>query len=181
MNLISLARKLSFGAAAVSICAALSSNAHAITSDSFTYSATKVGYYSISPSDLIHDGFSKSTEGHSNSWFGGTFTSESNSCYNTGVNLPEGSTITALVVWYSGTSGGSVFSYLVRQSLSNGSTENLGSIGATVLLTRSYRLINTTKSVVSNGLYNYMLGVCLPPNGSFSGARITYTYTNAGD
>ncbi len=159
----------------------LSGTAIAVTDTNFTYSTTKTGWLTIHPTDLAPaNDFSAS---HYDVDIGAGHLTSDNGCFNTGVNLPQNARVSSMETFYrSGGVGQRV--YLVRENLSTNSTEYLvlhffsDSGGLRTSVTNS---VPNAVRTVWNNVYSYGFSVCLLTNDRFEGARITYTYTNAGD
>jgi hypothetical protein len=159
-----------------------SGTAFAITDSAFTYSSAKTGYYGISnlgmapasvPADnmFLNPGMSGGLEG--------------SGCFHKGVNLPQGAVVTELVVYYAAIDEDDVVVTLKRQRLSDGNQQNIASKAMTDDLSGSRASdtvpITASRATIANGGFNYGFQVCLDSGGTFFGARITYTYTSAGD
>jgi hypothetical protein len=165
----------------------LAGAAHAITDTIFKYSAPKTGHYALDPiafapnqssdtyvigdvPDAVYD------------------TSGLGKCFGTGVNLPQGATMTAFAAWYSSDVNGNINVWLGRNKLSDGTFDYIAQLASTNT-TKTRRPMNTTipgslVASVDNALYSYHVGVCFGTSGAnsrFYGGRIAYTYTNAGD
>src|SRR3954467_7184372 len=80
----------------------LSSIAQAVTDTIFKYTNPKNGYYSIHPMAMAPDG-TFTAGAYINSYNSGTVTGSG--CFGTGVNLPQGATMTGLTVWFRSNSG----------------------------------------------------------------------------
>jgi hypothetical protein len=154
--------------------------AFAITDTTFTYSSPKTGYYGISnlgvapnsPSaDFVNPGQSGGLDG--------------TGCFHRGVNLPQGAVVTGLIVYYAAIDEDDVVVTLKRQRLSDGNEQNIASKAMTNDLSgmraSDTAPITASRATIANGQYNYGFMVCTDSGGSFFGARITYTYTSAGD
>jgi hypothetical protein len=176
--------RLIIAATSLAIVAAVSPAAQAATDTIYKYTTPKTGYFAISPLAMAAD--SEGADFFAN-FSGGSIklNANSNTCFMTGVNLPNGATITGVAVFYS--SGGS-FSpnfQMLQHKLSDGTlttianeslTDNTGS-------RKSKALTLQTPDVKVNNLANvYSFATCLgQPSNTFFGARIVYTYDNAGD
>jgi hypothetical protein len=106
-------------------------------------------------------------------------------CFNTGVNLPHGATMTRLSVWYSSGGNSNPLVQLLRHTLADGSF-NLIVSGSIVDVSgtrkqKNFAIADTPVAKANNAQYAYGLGVCLGSDTKFHGARLTYTYTHAGD
>ena len=177
------------GVFSVGLGVSLVGSAYAITSDSFTYQTRRSGYYSISPAAFSPDSNNiKYTKLSGLNTYLQNLTDtppENNSCFNTGLNLPQGATITYAVYWYNNyplqQSAQPAFG-LFRHGLHDGSNMFLAAIGSNTGFTgRTYKLAATPVSVVNNAAYTYTAKICLGYLDMFHGARIDYTYTSAGD
>jgi hypothetical protein len=161
---------------------AMGGTAVAITGTEFLYSSTKTGFLSIHPMDLAPD---SNNAQYSNDYLFPTLFAANVSCYSTGVNLPHGSRITQLAVWYSSPAGSDPVVLFVRNNLANGTSDSLITSGSIFNDSNTRKLavlpLAGGSSVVGNAGFSYGFGICPGVNGSFRGARITYTYTNAGD
>lgn len=161
----------------------VASPASAITDTIFKYTQTRNGYFGISPMAMAPDG-TGAADDFSITWSDG-LTSASNNCFNTGVNLPQGATITALRVYLQSAGTSDVFVRLVYSELAGNSGDLVSQtiandtatrVGATIVVPDSM-----PQRVVDNVNIVYGLGVCVGPGDVFYGARVNYTYTNAGD
>jgi hypothetical protein len=166
---------------------ALGGAAQAITDSVFKYSTAQTGYLTIDAVAMapMNTAAAASYFNHP----GGpleNFSSDLN-CFGTGVNLPQGATITALILWLSdsGAPPESLSAYLDRRMLGDGTFSLLAQkeeFGDGTGARRSYAIsVAPAAAKVSNKLYSYSFRVCLNLNDTFHTARITYTYTTAGD
>ena len=161
---------------------ALGGTVAALTASDFTYQTTKTGYLSIHPMALSAD---RDNADYIVSFIPGSLTTSTNACFSTGVNLPQGSRITQLAVWYSSPTEGDTSVFLQRITLATGFLSPLlvsedipiGSTGRKLAIFP----IAGGSSLVSNIGFAYGFGVCPGTDGDFHGARIAYTYTSAGD
>ena len=160
----------------------LSSTAQAITSNTFTYSALKAGYYSIDPMALA-----PRTDQSANAY---TITlapvslTSSGGCFNTGVNLPQGAKVTSVAVWYSSGAASDVDIRLFRNKLADGSSALL--VDRLILDNANTRkvvvtAVNPSLAIIGNNAFSYGFIVCLSGGDAFYAARINYTFQNAGD
>jgi hypothetical protein len=105
--------------------------------------------------------------------------------FNTGVNLPHGATMTRLSVWYTSGGNSNPLVQLLRHALANGSFNLIvsGSIvdDSGARKQKNFAIADTPVAKANNAQYAYGLGVCLGSDTKFHGARLTYTYTHAGD
>jgi len=177
-------RLLASTATAFIAALAMGGTVAALTSSSFIYSPLKTGYFSIHPMALGPDRTS-STTFYLNHYFNGHLFSGNDGCFTTGVNLPHGSRITQLAVWYQSPAGSELFVYFHRTRLSDGATGPMIPAGALSDDTNTRKLavipLSGTSILVSNTGYAYAFGFCPGAGGAFSGARIAYAYNNAGD
>ncbi len=191
--------------AGVLVGIAITGTALALKSSSFTYSRTKTGYYSLSPMDFAPDSLHTPTNDYHKFWIdyvdptpsptddsfvwrlGNTDTAR---CFNAGVHLPKGAKMKSITFWYeSGDLYGDLheddfYGVLVRQ---NPSTNAAAAIAAVAPIDDSgvktpiTALVESTKQTVNNQAFTYGVGVCVAGDTYFYGARIKYTYKNAGD
>jgi hypothetical protein len=169
-------------AAGVVLVLAAGGLARAITEPVFKYPTPRTGYFSIHPVAMtptapgIGDDYS----------IGRTeISTNKDVCFITGVNLPHGATLKAVVVWYSSrfTPGAPTFE-LFANSPANGTLQTLASKGApdNSQTRKSLNIeISTTDKIVNNAQKDYGFAACMKNGDKFYGARISYTYDNAGD
>ena len=154
--------------------------AYAITSSSFKYSSTKTGYVSVSHMDLAAD---NSGNTYFNNWSTGL---AADGCYNAGVNLPQGSKVKSVTYFYeSGVGAGSdFFGRFVRQDMPNSTGLDLftavNPVNNTGLPSSVTATVGAANQTINNKRYSYGIGVCPGSDGNFLGARVKYTYKNAG-
>ena len=116
----------------------------------------------------------------------GILQSVTSHCYQTGVNLPQGAKITALRVWYSSDNANSLSFVLVRNQLTTGAGEALvqefSTDSSSNRVAESFT-VSGASATVNNNAYMYGFRVCFnaATGELFNGARLTYTYTTAGD
>jgi hypothetical protein len=182
-NPLSTRHSVKIAAAALVAMAAVAADAHADTSNIFSYTKPKVGSFSISPLAMSPD--AGGADYYIN--FTGALTMEAGntSCFATGVNLPQGATITSMVVYYASGVGANPSAALRRYKLSDGSFKILvnppmtDNTGNRVVAKAN---VDPAEAVVNNNQYTYGLGLCFfTTDNVFYGARIGYTYTQAGD
>ena len=157
----------------------VSGAALAITESSYNYTTPKTGYYGISNLGLAPRNHSNEYDNPGMS--GGL---SGTGCFHRGVNLPQGAVITGLTVYYAGTDEDDVIVTLTRQRLSDGNQQNIASKSMSDVSTNRVSEtvpITASRATIANAGYNYGFQVCVDPGGAFFGARITYTYTSAGD
>ena len=156
--------------------------ASAISANDYLYSPAKTGYLTISPmamapqrdDALFHPEYAITYPG----------TLQGFGCFQTGVNLPQGASIISVSTVYASGNQSDITIKLLRSALSNGAAANL--ISTTVLDNTMTRKVVTfaipfALRTVNNPAYSYGYAVCLGLNTGFAGARIVYTYKNAGD
>lgn len=156
----------------------LAGAAHAITDTVFKYSTPKTGYLSFGPF-----AFGPAANIQSYTITPNYIQSSGGVCFLSGVNLPNGATITTLTGWFASSSGNAKVT-LWRQPVDSFAEEviaerhDLDTSGALQRVS-----VNATQSaaIVDNQRYFYELMGCFDSNDTFHGARIAYTYTNAGD
>jgi hypothetical protein len=156
----------------------------ALTDTAFKYTHAKTGYLSVSSMDFAPDSLQGATNDYVNAWDGSLSNSALGRCFNAGVNLPQGAKMTQITFYYQSDATSDLGGYLVRRNPASGSgtyavtstpadNSNIAT-SVTAAIPLNYRTINNKK-------YAYGVGVCLETEGTlFNGARITYTYTNAG-
>jgi hypothetical protein len=171
--------------AAASLCAilAIAGAAQAVTDTVFKYTTPKIGFFTVDAMALAPDG--SSNVAFFNDWDGGLAALTGNgACYNTGVNLPNGATITQFSVWAASGATGDPRSSLRRKKLSDGSFDILAqTLLADDTGTRKVQhiAVPAADAVVNNNLYSYGFGTCPGVGDTFYAARISDTYQNAGD
>ena len=97
--------------------------AQAITDSVFRYDTPKTGYYTIDAMAMSPDS-SPTALSYGNIAGSGLGGSTGTRCFNTGVNLPQGVTVTAITFWYKSGVGGNPSGSLLRHKLSDG-TQNV--------------------------------------------------------
>lgn len=161
--------------------------AGAVTDIAFNYSAPKNGYYMIDPFELTP--FSSSTQFTAvldGQGMGISPTGANSSCLVTGLHFPNAATLVQLIVHFrSGASVAGQPSFTLWRKTPTGDYLQAG--------TRTFVddsggnragsvPIAAEVAVINNALYSYGLQVCLHSSADvFYGARIQYTYKNAGD
>ena len=161
----------------------LSGTAIAVTDTNFTYSTTKTGYLTIHPMDLAPD-----SNGSADDYFidfaAANLATSAGNCYNTGVNLPQLAKVISVQTYYVDGPTNSVDVILYRNKLSTDVTDILAYQGLNDdagVRNNQTTTVDGTLRTVWNNTYAYAFGVCLGSGSRFEGARITYTYTSAGD
>lgn len=160
--------------------------AHAITESIFRYNNPKTGYFSIGPMALAPDSDVSATRYTVNSPLSAFPSAAGVTCFVSGINLPNNAQIKTFSIWYSSDANSSVVALLYRSNPANGSANELGRLTSSD--TSQSRLALTlpipasAATTVNNLHFNYGLRVCLSTVlSSFYGARVTYTYADAGD
>jgi len=157
----------------------------AITDTIFSYSPPKTGYFGLSPMAFVP----------ADSFVANNYSivpidkiiAPAGGCFNAPVNLPHGATITKFIAWYSANGSQTGQFRIFRSRVTDGVADtvavidlnNVDSGGARNQVIRDPIASNAT---VNNALYVYGAYVCLGSGGIlFNAARLTYTYTQAGD
>jgi hypothetical protein len=170
-------------AGAFAILAALSFTgvAQAITDTVFRYTTPKTAYFPISGMAM---NASSDNYDYTNGWFNGLSPVSGVPCFSTGVNLPHGSTITGLTIWYESGAVGGVSVSFYRFQLNDGSFDKIGErtfLNDTNGLRQAGNVpVTTSFATVNNFQFSYGLGICLEAT-TFRDARVRYTYNTAGD
>ena len=184
MKKLFTSRRLAVAAAGgLLVALSLSGVAQAVTDKIFQYTTAKTGYFAIHPMAMVPDGAESASTYHVG-WNGAGLHTTGGGCFSTSVNLPNGTTMTGLAIWYSSGTGGNPQMVILRYKLADGTSDFVADkVFADDSATRNEGIapINATFAVVDNAHYAYGFGTCLNANDSFYGARIAYTYTNAGD
>jgi hypothetical protein len=183
-NLFSSRRTLTIAGSLVAIVS-IAVVAQAATDTIYKYTTPKIGSFSMSPVQLSPN--ADNIDYSSDLFAGGRITVWSGSgCFSTGVNLPQGATMTGLTTsWSSVVGAGGAPSYiLVRSTLNNG-MKTLVAKGDVPDDTSSRKLFKANvlagTELVNNHQHFYTLEICMGTNDVFYGGRIAYTYTHAGD
>ena len=153
--------------------------AHAITDTVFQYSTPKTGYLSLAP-------FAFGTASNNVSYdITPNYMSSSevgDVCMLAGVNLPHRATISQVTAWFASSSGHAKVT-LWRSPVDTFDEEviaqqdDVDTSGMLKPISVKVRHLET----VDNAHYLYELMGCFRSPDLFHGARITYTYTDAGD
>ncbi len=154
--------------------------ASAITDSSFKYSTVKTGLYTISPMAMSPDRGNPTVTTWFTDWDNGLTGA---GCFNTGINLPAGAKITNLRVIARSNGGATTVTALVAETnLTSGSASPINSFTATIPNDNTVAARNLVVSppVTVDGNHAYGVGICITANQRFLGARVTYTYQNAG-
>ncbi len=179
-------RHLALMATGAVMTVAVTGTAMAITEANFTYTTTQTGYVSIHPADVVPDS-AETTNNYiisADNSSVGYYDAAPPGCFNTGVDLPDGARIKSLDTWYLSDVDSNPTVALYRNNLSTDANVALVS-GAidddTLLRKKDTRVVPSDLREVQNKVYSYSLSICLGLDSYFEGARITYTYTSAGD
>ena len=178
-----LASRLLTAAAAGGVVAFLSSGgAHAITSAIFQYSAARTGYYPIGSSALTPDSDNAAASYVVDD---GTGALNGTGCFQTEPHLPNGATIAGLTVWFDSNASDDPIFVFTRRDLVTGA--KLAIVSGPVHNDTTNRVQHTftipkASGKVINSNYSFTFAYCGQSNDDhFYGARVAYTYTNAGD
>jgi hypothetical protein len=184
MKKLFTSRRLAVAAAGgLLVALSLSGVAQAVTDTIFQYTAAKTGYFAIHPMAMVPDGADSASTYHVG-WNGAGLHTTGGGCFSTSVNLPNGATMTALDIWYSSGTGGNPQMVILRYKVADGTSDFVADRffkDDSATRKGGTAPINVAFAVADNAHYTYGFGTCLTANDSFYGARITYTYTNAGD
>jgi hypothetical protein len=176
-----------FAASAIVAALFLAGAARAVTDTIFQYSAPKTGYYSLSPG-----AFSPSSGGTSYGITGGPDTltdiAGSRECFNSAVNLPQDAKMTAFASWYKSDIAKNITVLLFRSKPADGTSDIVAKLVSTDAsgARKPINLVIPQSAIatVDNLNYVYSAFVCFHignANNQYYGARISYTYTTAGD
>ena len=159
----------------------LSGAAQAITDNVFRYTNPKTGHLAIHVMALTPDRPSSANSyflGFAGALFG-------DGCYSAGINLPHGATMTRLSVWYTSNADSDPNVQIRRHPLLDGGTNNIVSQiipdDSGTRKQRNFAIADGPLAKVNNARNAYGFAVCLDSGTTFHGARITYTYNQAGD
>jgi hypothetical protein len=160
--------------------------AKAITDTNFRYSAPKTGYLTITAAAFT-PGVSASAYINNGAVISPSTTNLT--CWYAPVNLPHGATMSQLALWYVSESPDLVIIQLIRRTLANAAEGQIVSESAPAsggLYRRASYPITGAMQTADNARHGYYIRMCLQYDGSgsspqYHGARITYTYTSAGD
>jgi hypothetical protein len=157
---------------------ALSGAAYAISSATFRYSTPQTGFLMIPAAAFVPE--TETVVYHS----GTELTTTGFGCFYAPVNLPHGAKMTSIAMWYRKNdavqSGGQflrkpVIGFpIIIANLVSANTNGEEKSFAVSITDPSFQLVNNVR-------YTYSIFRCLSDAESFVGARITYSYTTAGD
>ncbi len=168
--------------AIVGVIAAIGT-AEAITDTAFIYSAAKTGWYTINPAELVPQSHLIGYNADTNLL---SLTADNGACFGTGLHLPQGAAITQVTVWHqSGAPGGDLTIGVHRVGLATGAIDVVAA-GNLHDNSNARKQVSLTPAAgttaVNNASFRYTFVVCpLTTDNLFNGARISYTYKNAGD
>lgn len=181
---VSSRRTLIVAAGSLAAIVSIAAVAQAATDTIYRYTTPKTGSFSISPLQLTPN---SNTVAYSVDFVDGGRI-QGTGCFTTGVHLPQGATMTGLTTFWSSTLGGGGTvgpSYtLIRSTLNNGVATVVAS-GTAPNNTGGRKHfnanINAGTGLVNNNQNFYTFEICMGASDTFYGARISYTYTTAGD
>ena len=157
----------------------------AVTSTSFIYASVKTGYLAVSPMDFAPDQLRGATSDYVNTWDNAVLSNDDAfRCFNAGVDLPNGARIKSVRFFYTSDASSDFYGTLMRVNPLTGVTGHIGEVNVaddTNTRTSASDAIPATKQTVNNKVWQYSVGACPFSGTAFHGARITYTYKNAGD
>jgi hypothetical protein len=156
-------------------------SAGAVTDIIFKYKTPKTGYFTVGPMSLIPDS-AGATGDYVSNYAAGTFTGQG--CFNTGVNLPNGATITKIAVSYKSGVAHDIDVLMSRFPVAGGVPQAVAQ--QTIVDNKDLRKMVALTPVAANAVVNnlsfaYGIAFCLGTGDTFYAARILYTYDNAGD
>lgn len=157
----------------------------ALTDTTFKYAHPKTGYLNVSTMDFAPDNLQGATDDYFNVWDTSLSNLAVGRCFNAGINLPQGAKMTQITFFYQSDATSDLGGYLVRRTPASG----VGTYAVTStpvddsdVATSVTSAIPLSFQTINNRKYAYGVGVCMSSGGTlFNGARIKYTYTNAGD
>jgi hypothetical protein len=178
-NSIRISFAVALIAGIVSAAALRAEAAQPVTASAFKYSAPKKGFFMLPVGAFTPS----TTNAYQNT---GYLIFTTGNCFIGPVNLPNGTRIASVEFWYVKQSASSFTVNFIRQRMSTAATATLMSVTpagtAGALKGRSVAVADPSLQVVDNAHYQYSLFVCMSDaTDNFHGARVTYTYTNAGD
>lgn len=170
-----------FAAGAFTAALFIGGAAQAITDTVFKYSTPQTGFLQIPNGSFVAE---TSTSAYSNNTDAISIGIDTvTTCFQAPVNLPAGAKMTELDIAYQKANGTSDFTVLmVRRKMSDATSTIMFSQH---LANTGYKVAHipiTTLQLVDNQQYSYAVELCMNSTSSFfRGARIVYTYTNAGN
>jgi hypothetical protein len=164
----------------------IAGTAHAITDTIFKYSAPKTGYLPV-PAAAFGPANSSGQYNFENEAEYARPATNNETCFKAPVNLPQGATMSVFSLWYA-TDGGTGIVRLFRAGDTGGLDQlfskpipDNGDLNSRAVITT--KTFGGAMATIDNRAYSYWLFTCLT-NGMDSiilSARITYTYSTAGD
>ena len=184
MNLFSSRHSATIAAGSLVAIVSATAVAQAATDTIYKYSTPKIGNFSINPFAMspTEDGVDYSTQ-----FIAGGFIrlSSGTGCFSTGVNLPNGATMTRLTTFWTSGAGPKPGYTILRHTLSDGATVIVatGNVNDDTGTRKPFSAnIDATAALVNNNQHSYTFVICMGGlNDAFHGARVSYTYTSAGD
>jgi hypothetical protein len=180
MRTLVTARHLAIALTGILIGFTLSGVAYAISAAGFRYSTPQTGYVTIAGG-----AFTPLDQNVAFFKGGDELVSSTGSCFFAPVNLPQGAKLTELAMWYAKNDASAKSLLVARMSLSTRSTTTISSVGASNtgggFQSTAAAVTATSVQTVNNKAYAYFLQTCLSNTEEFVSARLTYTYTKAGD
>jgi hypothetical protein len=170
--------------AGIAIGSLLVGSAAAITDTSFQYTHPKTGYLNVSSMAFAPDSLQGATDDYFNTWNESLTNQAAGRCFNAGVSLPQGATMTKITFYYRSDATSDLGGYLVRRNPANGSGKYVVTVAPTDDLDANSSVtasIPLAYRTVNNKTFAYGVGVCMDTEGTrFDGVRVTYLYTTAG-
>ena len=167
---------------------ALRGPALAINDTVFHYQTPKTGWFSIGPGAMAPE----NNTAASNYWIKSVDVGKAilfaptGVCFTSGVSLPNGAKITTLTFWASSHPGGDPQGWLYRVDATDGTVETVVTKilrdNTTERKTTNAAVTDQSVATVNNQRYMYNFRFCFgSDDDGFWGARVAYTYTDAGD
>jgi hypothetical protein len=155
-----------------------------LTAKGFKYSTWKTSYLSVAAMDFAPDNIGDTTNDYYNLWLGPNLSNnDGGRCFNTGVNLPQGSKAQSITFYFTSGASSDFFGELDRHRLSTAGGQNLTSVSPvddTGTVASATGAVPSTMQVVNNNAFSYGIGACFSGDTSFHGAKIKYQYRTAG-
>ena len=170
-------------AAAVGTAAAIGT-ARAVTDTVFRYENPRTGFYNLNVMDF---NAARSVVTYEITYPVRINTSGSGGCFTAGVHLPEGAKITALTGWYNAQALSGVQLFLDRHNPLSGQSDEIASVASNDTSGGIHEMTKAVApspiSTVHNKNFSYGVAACVnhSDTDTFYGARVTFTYVNAGD
>jgi hypothetical protein len=182
MKLFSSPHSITVVAGSLVAIVSIAAIAQAATDTIYKYTTPKNGTFQISALAMI-------PEWHNTEYdidYEGALVSYNNGCFSTSVHLPQGATIAAITGFYSSGAGTNPHYQFARYTVNNGAFVSMA-LKAVQDGTGNRKpfqapVIKGEARVVNNNQHSYVFLTCLgSENNKFHGARVSYTYTHAGD